>query len=54
MPGTESQKAFDLLEEKFPDASADGAGARVEVRAPEGEKISAPRRRPTSRRWSRS
>ncbi|MGX1887862.1 MMPL family transporter, partial [Streptomyces sp. NPDC055287] len=42
MPGTESQKAFDLLEKKFPDASADGASARVVVRAPEGEKISAP------------
>ncbi|WP_037649142.1 MMPL family transporter [Streptomyces flavidovirens] len=42
MPGTESQKAFDLLEERFPDARADGAGARVVVRAPEGEKISAP------------
>ncbi|MFD5100230.1 MMPL family transporter, partial [Streptomyces albidochromogenes] len=45
MPGTESQKAFDLLEEKFPDAGADGASARVVVRAPEGEKISAPAQR---------
>ncbi|MFJ3624338.1 MMPL family transporter [Streptomyces iakyrus] len=34
MPGTESQKAFDLLEEKFPDAGADGATARVVIRAP--------------------
>ncbi|MEU9996554.1 MMPL family transporter [Streptomyces sp. NPDC050848] len=42
MPGTESQKAFDLLEEKFPAASADGASARIVVRAPEGGKISAP------------
>ena len=42
MPGTESQKAFDLLEKKFPDAGADGASARVVVRAPAGEKISAP------------
>ncbi|MGW2014394.1 MMPL family transporter [Streptomyces sp. NPDC001927] len=42
MPGTESQKAFDLLEEKFPAASADGASARIVVRAPQGEKISAP------------
>lgn len=41
MPGTESQKAFDLLEEKFP-AAAEGAGARVVVRAPEGERITAP------------
>jgi RND superfamily putative drug exporter len=39
MPGTESQKAFDLLEKKFPDASADGATARVVIRAPEGKKI---------------
>ncbi|TDT36193.1 RND superfamily putative drug exporter [Streptomyces sp. BK208] len=40
MPGTESQRAFDLLKEKFPAASADGASARVVVRAPEGGKIS--------------
>ncbi|MEU1147634.1 MMPL family transporter [Streptomyces sp. NPDC005863] len=39
MPGTESQKAFDLLEKRFPDASADGASARVVIRAPKGEKI---------------
>ncbi|MFC7846633.1 MMPL family transporter [Streptomyces sp. NPDC057382] len=39
MPGTESQKAFDLLEEKFPDAGADGATARVVIRAPEGKEI---------------
>ncbi|MCT4356282.1 MMPL family transporter [Streptomyces sp. Je 1-79] len=45
MPGTESQEAFDLLTEKFPDASADGASARVVVRAPEGSKITtAPQR----------
>ncbi|MFE0102553.1 MMPL family transporter [Streptomyces sp. NPDC059009] len=42
MPGTESQKAFDLLEQKFPAASADGGTARVVVRAPKGEKITAP------------
>ncbi|MEU5979507.1 MMPL family transporter [Streptomyces sp. NPDC047315] len=42
MPGTESQKAFDLLEEKFPAAGADGASARVVIRAPEGERITAP------------
>ncbi|WP_327354702.1 MMPL family transporter [Streptomyces sp. NBC_01304] len=42
MPGTESQEAFDLLTEKFPDASADGASARVVVRAPEGKKITDP------------
>ncbi|MFF4557842.1 MMPL family transporter [Streptomyces sp. NPDC001422] len=39
MPGTESQKAFDLLEEKFPAAGAEGASARVVVRAPGGERI---------------
>ncbi|WP_328838914.1 MMPL family transporter [Streptomyces europaeiscabiei] len=44
MPGTESQKAFDLLKERFPEASADGATARVVVRAPEG-RISDPDQR---------
>ncbi|WP_055602674.1 MMPL family transporter [Streptomyces aureus] len=42
MPGTESQEAFDLLTEKFPAASVDGATARVVVRAPEGTKITTP------------
>ncbi|MDU0252082.1 MMPL family transporter [Streptomyces sp. PU10] len=42
MPGTESQKAFDLLDEQFPAASAEGATARVVIRAPEGGKISDP------------
>ncbi|WP_338495586.1 MMPL family transporter [Streptomyces sp. SJL17-4] len=42
MPGTESQEAFDLLTEKFPDASVDGATARVVVRAPEGARITTP------------
>ncbi|GGQ18673.1 membrane protein [Streptomyces mutabilis] len=42
MPGTESQKAFDLLDERFPAASAEGATARVVIRAPEGDKISDP------------
>ncbi|MCB8908325.1 MULTISPECIES: MMPL family transporter [unclassified Streptomyces] len=42
MPGTESQEAFDLLTEKFPDASVDGATARVVVRAPGGTKITTP------------
>ncbi|MFJ3582206.1 MMPL family transporter [Streptomyces sp. NPDC090127] len=41
MPGTQSQQAFDLLEEKFPAASADGASARIVVRAPEGARITA-------------
>ncbi|MEU7512636.1 MMPL family transporter [Streptomyces sp. NPDC042898] len=45
MPGTESQKAFDLLQEKFPDARADGAAARVVIRAPGAEKITSPARK---------
>ncbi|MCT7353163.1 MMPL family transporter [Streptomyces sp. 15-116A] len=39
IPGTEAQKAFDLLEERFPGASADGATARVVFKAPDGEKM---------------
>nr|WP_202501306.1 MMPL family transporter [Streptomyces sp. SID5785] len=39
MPGTESQKAFDLLDEKFPAASAEGATARVVIRAPHSETL---------------
>ncbi|WP_031074490.1 MMPL family transporter [Streptomyces sp. NRRL S-118] len=45
MPGTESQKAFDLLQEKFPDARADGATARVVIRAPGTEQITSPGRK---------
>jgi RND superfamily putative drug exporter len=37
IPGTESQEAFDLLAERFPDAALDGATARVVFVAPEGE-----------------
>ncbi|MGW1897652.1 MMPL family transporter [Streptomyces hirsutus] len=39
IPGTEAQKAFDVLEERFPGASADGATARVVFKAPVGEKM---------------
>ncbi|MEU0300140.1 MMPL family transporter [Streptomyces sp. NPDC006175] len=39
IPGTEAQRAFDLLEERFPGGSADGATARVVFKAPEGEKV---------------
>ncbi|WP_461018635.1 MMPL family transporter, partial [Streptomyces daliensis] len=42
IPGTEAQKAFDLLEDRFPGASADGATARVVFKAPDGEKIASP------------
>lgn len=34
MPGTEAQKAFDLLEQRFPGGSADGATARIVFKAP--------------------
>ncbi|MFJ9646672.1 MMPL family transporter [Streptomyces sp. NPDC101206] len=39
MPGTEAQKAFDVLDEKFPGMSADGASARIVIKAPQGAKI---------------
>ncbi|MFF0079949.1 MMPL family transporter [Streptomyces canus] len=41
MPGIESQKAFDLMEERFPGATADGATARVVFVAPNGQKVTA-------------
>ncbi|MGW5635680.1 MMPL family transporter [Streptomyces sp. NPDC003832] len=41
MPGVESQQAFDLLEERFPGTTADGATARVVFVAPGGEKVTA-------------
>ena len=40
VPGTESQRAQDLLHEKYPGAG--GASARVVFAAPEGEKLSDP------------
>ncbi|MFE7273918.1 MMPL family transporter [Streptomyces sp. NPDC057623] len=39
IPGTEAQKAFDLLEQRFPGSSADGGTARVVFKAPAGEKM---------------
>ncbi|MEU6767179.1 MMPL family transporter [Streptomyces sp. NPDC046853] len=42
IPGTEAQKAFDLLEERVPEASADGASAKVVFKAPDGEKVTDP------------
>jgi RND superfamily putative drug exporter len=42
MPGTEAQKAFDLLEQRFPGGSADGATARVVFKAPDGRKMTEP------------
>ncbi|MFE7462648.1 MMPL family transporter [Streptomyces sp. NPDC057499] len=41
MPGTESQKAFDLLDRRFPGGNADAADARIVFVAPEGQKITA-------------
>ncbi|MBK3576669.1 MMPL family transporter [Streptomyces sp. MBT65] len=41
MPGIESQKAFDLLEQRFPGTAADGANARIVFVAPNGEKVTA-------------
>ncbi|WP_416973239.1 MMPL family transporter [Streptomyces sp. 4F14] len=41
MPGIESQKAFDLMEQRFPGAAADGATARVVFVAPDGQKVTA-------------
>ncbi|MGW4106137.1 MMPL family transporter [Streptomyces sp. NPDC004976] len=42
MPGIESQKAFDLMEQRFPGTAADGATARIVFVAPSGEQITAP------------
>ncbi|MFF3454716.1 MMPL family transporter [Streptomyces sp. NPDC002730] len=42
IPGTEAQKAFDLLEKRFPGASPDGATARVVFQAPDGRKMTEP------------
>ncbi|MFD4771723.1 MMPL family transporter [Streptomyces niveus] len=42
IPGTEAQKAFDLIDERFPGSSVDGAVARVVFKAPDGEKMTAP------------
>ncbi|MFD0144526.1 MULTISPECIES: MMPL family transporter [unclassified Streptomyces] len=39
IPGTEAQKAFDLLEQRFPGGNADGGTARVVFKAPEGQKM---------------
>ncbi|MGW0707354.1 MMPL family transporter [Streptomyces sp. NPDC002643] len=39
LPGTQSQKAIDLLEKEFPQASASGATAQVVFEAPKGRKL---------------
>ncbi|KUJ70143.1 hypothetical protein ACZ90_07310 [Streptomyces albus subsp. albus] len=45
IPGTEAQRAFDLLKERAPETNANGAQARVVFRAPKGEKMDAPENR---------
>jgi putative drug exporter of the RND superfamily len=42
MPGTESQKAFDLLDERFPQGNSQGAEARLAFQAPDGELMTDP------------
>ncbi|WP_369032886.1 MULTISPECIES: MMPL family transporter [Streptomyces] len=39
LPGTQSQRAIDLLGKEFPQAAADGATARVVFEAPAGQKL---------------
>ncbi|UUU28465.1 MMPL family transporter [Streptomyces sp. CA-210063] len=39
IPGTEAQRALDLLKTRMPEASADGATARVVFQAPHGQKV---------------
>ncbi|MEU9607212.1 MMPL family transporter [Streptomyces sp. NPDC048057] len=41
VPGTESQKAFDLLDERFPGQNSEGADARIVFAAPDGQKVTA-------------
>lgn len=41
LPGTEAQQAFDVMEDRFPDANAEGASARMVFRAKTGELITA-------------
>ncbi|MFD3498119.1 MMPL family transporter [Streptomyces sp. NPDC058676] len=47
MPGIESQRAFDLMEQRFPGAKADGANARVVFVAEDGQKVTAAENRAT-------
>ncbi|MBF6454113.1 MMPL family transporter [Nocardia cyriacigeorgica] len=39
VPGTESQRAIDVMAQRFPDAAANGATARVVLVAPEGTRL---------------
>ncbi|GAB3989074.1 MMPL family transporter [Actinoallomurus acanthiterrae] len=47
MPGIESQKAFDLMDQRFPGSQADGANARLVFVAPSGQKVTAADNRKT-------
>ncbi|MEV6751577.1 MMPL family transporter [Streptomyces sp. NPDC051214] len=51
MPGIESQKAFDLMEQRFPGAAADGASARIVFVAPDGQKVTAAENREAVERF---
>jgi RND superfamily putative drug exporter len=42
VPGTESQRAFDLIAQRFPGSAADGATARVVFHAPAGQRLTTP------------
>ncbi|MEU9252595.1 MMPL family transporter [Streptomyces sp. NPDC048270] len=42
IPGTEAQRAFDVLDKKFPGMAADGATARIVIKAPAGAKVTDP------------
>ncbi|HEY1095028.1 MAG TPA: MMPL family transporter [Glycomyces sp.] len=41
LPGTESQEAFDLLDDRFPGMSADGASAKIVLATEDGEPLTA-------------
>ncbi len=42
IPGTESQRAADLLDERFPQAGADAGSARIVFQAPDGQQLTDP------------
>ncbi|MFF7564064.1 MMPL family transporter [Streptomyces pseudovenezuelae] len=42
VPGTEAQRAFDLLDERFPGSTSGGATARIVFRAEDGGRLTAP------------
>ncbi|NDL60033.1 MMPL family transporter [Phytoactinopolyspora mesophila] len=50
IPGTEAQEAIDLLEQRFPEAAAGGASARVVFAASSGEVLTDPGNAETIRR----